>query len=749
MATLEKIRQKQGCLVTVIGLTLALFILTLTDFNPVQGCKRNSSTEFSVGGVKVDKEDVDKAFENYTSNMDKSSFNSDQMRQTIVTMLAQQAMVNKECERLGITVSPKLLGQIIMNDNQLYYQFAQIMASANPPVQLVSMQQAKSLIDNPKGQDQQAIEAMKSAWVAREQEIDEYFKQGIYQQLISGLFTASNLDAKSVYTDNNTYSSVSYVAAPVAMADSLEISNADRKAVYDQMKWQFYVPAYRAQVESMQNQYNRNFRPTNFIEEPVRVVDVAAIFVQPSADDKAKTYAEFAEFVETLSASDEYAAVPQSTTQSAISGFAGTLMNDRNLQQLLGVNAETLAEILASDSVYATPSSAANDRHAAIKLSSIEERIDSVQASFRMALGAAPSDTVEALQYWILPGTQNAQLINGLSSEYMRLIPNIESDEAVQAFYDMVAKVSDLATTADVNTPIEYTDSVNNIHVAMNIDKRNAKKPFVTGNVYTAQAVPSGQTLLDLRSRLLSVSTSTDAASLADSVRAKNIEYRDMVVIPQQMISASSPFIALGGSSPIENSRQAVRWTMDKKVGDISPIFENNDVIYVIAIREAIKDNFIPMDSELISEYIDRLARAKKQGDTQMASYNGSTLAEYATSMGQEAITDNQFNLNGYSFLSTAPEISGKVAAATPGTVVGPVVVGDRIVVFSVADHKAPTLPFVAANYTQEFVNKFSPMQNTFMLLAGKDKAKNHGLNFVASEEELEMQQALQAKQQK
>ncbi|MDE7375808.1 MAG: peptidyl-prolyl cis-trans isomerase [Muribaculaceae bacterium] len=222
-----------------------------------------------------------------------------------------------------------------------------------------------------------------------------------------------------------------------------------------------------------------------------------------------------------------------------------------------------------------------------------------------------------------------------------------------------------------------------------------------------------------------------------------------MVVMPMQFVSGSSPYITLGASSPIENSRQAVKWSMDKKVGDISPIFENNDVIYVVAIREDIKDNFIPMNSPIIADYIDRLATAKKHGEAQMAAYTGTTLAEIAKSMGQEVITDNQFNLSGYSFLSSSPELSGKVAAAAPGTVVGPLVSGDRIVVFSVADHKAPTMPFVAANYTQEFLNKFSPLQNSFMMLAGKGKVKNHGLNFILSDEELEQQQALQAKQQK
>lgn len=749
MATLEKIRQKQGCLVTVIGLTLALFILTLTDFNPVQSCKRGSTTEFTAGGVNVDKQDVDKVYENYVNNMDKSRYNSDQMRQQIVTMLAQQALINKECDRLGITASPKLLGQIIENDQQLFYQFAQIMASANPPVQLASMQQAKALIDNPKGQDPQAIAAMKSAWVAREQEIDDYFKQAIYNQLISGLFTANDLDAKSVYTDNNTYSSVSYAYAPVNMADSVDIKDADRKAVYDQMKWQFYVPSYRATTERMQNQYNPNYRPTAFYEEPVRLVDVAAILIQPSVEDKAKTYGEFIAFVDTLSKANDLVPTPQGTSQQQFAGFASTLKNDRALQQALSVNAETLAGILASDSVYAMPSTAANDQHAAIKVASIEERVDSVQASFRLAIGAAPADSIQALQYWILPGTQNAELFNGLASEYMRLIPNLESDASVQAFQQTMAKINDLALSADVKAPVEYTDTVNDMHIVMTVDKRNPKTPFVTGTLYTAQAIPSGQTLLDLRSRLSSISTSTAATDLADSVRANNIDYRDMVVMPMQFVSGSSPYITLGASSPIENSRQAVKWSMDKKVGDISPIFENNDVIYVVAIREAIKDNFIPMTSPLIADYIDRLATAKKQGEAQMAAYTGSTLADYAKSMGQEVITDNQFNLSGYSFLSSTPELSGKVAAAAPGTVVGPLVSGDRIVVFSVADHKAPTMPFVAANYTQEFLNKFSPLQNSFMMLAGKGKVKNNGLNFILSDEELEQQQALQAKQQK
>lgn len=740
MATLEKIRQKQGCLVAVIGLTLALFILTLTDLNPFQACNRGDSTEFKVGDVKVDKDEVDKMVQNY-NNTDKSQTNSDALRQQLVTALAQRALINKECEQLGITASPKLLGQFIDRDQQLLYQLYTIMAQANPPVQLASLQQAKALIDNPKGQDPAAIEAMKNAWVAAEQEIESQVKQFEFSSLISGLFTANNLDAKSLYNDNNTYSSVSYTYAPINLADSVEIKDADRRAVYEPMKWQFYVPSYRTASTRSQSQY---------FEEPVRVIDVAAILIQPSVDDKAKTYGEFIAFVDTLSKADDILAAPQSTSMQQIEDFADNLKDSRELQQILGVDAETLANILTTDSVYRRVSTAADLQHAAIKMTNIEERVDSVQASFRLALGAAPADSIEALEYWILPGTQNAQFLNGLASEYMRLIPNLDSEASVQAFQQTISKLNDLALTADVKAPVEYTDTVNDMHIVMTVDKRNAKKPFVSGTLYTAQTVPSGQTLLDLRTRLSSISTSAAAADLLDSVFVQNISYsNDMMASPMQVVGASSPYIVLNGAMPIENSRQAVKWSMDKKVGDISPIFENNDLIYVVAIREAINDNFIPMNSELIADYIDRLAKAKVLGEKQMANYSGATIAEYAKSMGQEVITDNQFNLSGYSFLSSSPELSGKVAAAAPGTLVGPIVSNDRVVVFSVNDHKQPTAAFDAANYSRQFVNMFSPLQNSFLMLAGKNKIKNNGLNFILSDDELEQQQALQAKQQK
>lgn len=749
MATLEKIRQKQGCLVTVIGLALVLFIVTLTDFDFVRSCGRGgSSTELIAGGVKIDKEDVDKVYQRYLDNMDKSRFNSDQMRQMLLIQLAQQAMVNKECKSLGISASPKLLGQIIENDQQLYYQLAQIMSAANPPVQLMSMQQAKALIDNPNGQDPQAIAAMKSAWMAREQEITDQFNQIIYGQLVSGLFTANDLDAKSLYNDNNTYSSVSYVTTPVVAPDSLAITDADRRAVYDHMKSQFFVPAYRSYIERQQNSYNYNYQPTTFYSEPVRVIDVAAVLIQPSAEDKAKTYSEFAAFIDTLSKTTEHVAAPQSASLEQFAGFAATLKDNRSLQQTLGVDAETLAGILASDSIYFKPTTAANDQHAAIKVSNIDQRVDSVQASFRVALGATPSDTIESLQYWILPGTQNAEVFNGLAGEYMRLIPNLDSQESIMAFQQMMGEVNDLVLTADVKAPVEYTDSVNDIHIVMTVDKRNPKKSFVTGTLYTAQAHPSGQTLLDLRSRLSNISTGSAAADLADSVRTQNINFRDMYVDEQQIVGASTPYISLGGSRPIENSREAVKWAMEKKVGDISPVFENTDVIYVVAIREAIKDQYVPMNSILISDFIDHMARAQKQGEEQMANFKGTTLAEYAGTMGQSVQIDPQYSFNGTRILNQAPELNGQIAAAAPGQLVGPVVIGDQIVVFTVADQKEPTMPFVAANYTRDFVNKFSP-QNLFLMLAGKDKVNNYGLKFIASDEEIARQQAMQAKQKK
>lgn len=74
------------------------------------------------------------------------------------------------------------------------------------------------------------------------------------------------------------------------------------------------------------------------------------------------------------------------------------------------------------------------------------------------------------------------------------------------------------------------------------------------------------------------------------------------------------------------------------------------------------------------------------------------------------------------------------MAAAQQGTVVGPLAGNNGIVVFQVIDSKTEGRPYNFDEYAARFnqtlgINHFTP----FQLLLGKNKVKNHSLNFVQS----------------
>jgi peptidyl-prolyl cis-trans isomerase D len=183
-----------------------------------------------------------------------------------------------------------------------------------------------------------------------------------------------------------------------------------------------------------------------------------------------------------------------------------------------------------------------------------------------------------------------------------------------------------------------------------------------------------------------------------------------------------------------------VKWIMEARKGQVSPVFQDNKQSYLLAVAvKGIYDGeYLPWDCSSINTRLQALALAAKKGDKLVAQYAGKAkdLAGYAKLMGCE-VSEADVNF-------TSPMVGtiginesllqGQIAAAKQGTVVGPVKANNAVVVFQVKKVDNQSRPYDYAEYASRFnqtlgAGRFNPMQ----LLLGKNKVKNNSLDFVQS----------------
>jgi peptidyl-prolyl cis-trans isomerase D len=183
-----------------------------------------------------------------------------------------------------------------------------------------------------------------------------------------------------------------------------------------------------------------------------------------------------------------------------------------------------------------------------------------------------------------------------------------------------------------------------------------------------------------------------------------------------------------------------VKWIMDARKGQVSPVFQDNKQSYMLAVAvKGIYDgDYLPWDCSAINTTLRAQALNAKKGDKLVAQYTGKAkdIAGYAKAMGTE-VAEGDVNFNSPMLANIGVNesaLQGAIAAAKQGAVVGPVKGNNAVVVFQVKKVDTASRPYSYEEYAARFnqslgAGRFNPM----LLLLGKEKVKNNSLDFVQS----------------
>ncbi len=694
MATLEKIRNKSVLLFVIIIVALLAFILGdfLTSGRTYFG---STTTVAKAGGITVEYQDYQNRISQLSEQLraEGRDMSSDAIASQALNALVAEGLMNKEYERLGIVVTDNEIKEAMFGEAQ--HPLAARMISSVSGALRLSEPDAHAVYDaisNPAryGRTPEDASQIAQMWAEAEKEIETQLLGAKFGRLMNGLFTSNKLDAQSVYNDVATTRHIAYAVkdASTVSNDDVEFSDADVEALWN-------------------SQINRYA-----VDEERRQIDYIYVRIEPSQADREAARILVEDALMNLNTTEGLDAVSSDARFVLENGTAAlSQINDHSLSQFLDSAAIGQAVALSRSS----------DQYVLAKLIDTHMGIDSINVSFaRMAEDVDPDSIAAAIN----AGSSVASLmadgnVQGVDSVWNSLeVPGMDD------------KFRDALTNAAIGNAFVYTDSVNGTPVSsvLKVNMRHAPVKFYDFATITFTVDPSQETLDKLSADLRTyVSNNSSAAEFSDNASESGYP------VLSDEIGASS--VRIGNA---EDSRRFIKWTMEAREGQVSPVFQDDRQTYLLAIAvKDIFDDYRPYTSPRLYTQLQTEALDAKKASKLMEQYagQGTDLESYAQAMGVE-ISEGDVNITSPILLNLGineSALSGAIAATGEGQFAGPVQGKHGILVFEVRSIDTANRPYNEDEYGQLFLRNYNPLRNPVQLLLGKNKVDNRTLNFIAN----------------
>lgn len=684
MSALEQIRQRPILIISILGIALLLFILTAVD-RPGELFSDNH-TVAEVGGKKIDYMEFQRRVEQQSEQMRNQGYaNIDNAR--IQTMVLQQmineALLTQEFEDLGLVVT----------DNEL--SKAMIGETPHPMVSRMVQQwgfpSAQVLYDyayNPQkyGLDPAQSQQLQQAWQSLEQDTEKMLLSQKFSSLFTGALPANKLDAKAYYDDNATTSTIAYVRKDYSTLadDDFKPTDADIEAIYNEEKNRFRID---------ENQFVIDYITVDIVPSKADL-DLAAADV-----NKALAELKTTEGTEALAGNSKFYVNRVSSPKSKLAPALSRALDK--------ITADTVAQVSFFDNKYTLA-----------KLLSVTEDTDSVLLDMAVfAEGAAADSVLNSLNTGAKPADLGEKLIaQSQDSVWVSLVD------------PQLALVKDDIANAQTGT---YFMSKNNPGVAMKVRSRKAPVAVYEIAEITYDVIPSSATVNKLNSdfRKFLETNNTPEKFAAEAPKA-GYNVMEGLVTPSTLSVNNLP-----------ESRNAAKWTIDNKKGNVSGIFtdDSDSRLMAVAIKEVFKGDYIPSSYSRVRTYLEDKARNRMKGEKLVADFKGkaSNVAGFASLM--KATVDTTQVTFGQPMVRNFPPyesaLNANVAVAKKGQFVGPVALNNSVVVFEVVNVNNQGRPFDFQNDAMVFNQRegATALQNSMSaILLGNKKVKNRIQKFYS-----------------
>lgn len=677
MSTLEQIRQRPVLIISILGVALLLFILTAVD-RPGE-LFTDSHTVAKVDGEKIDYLEFQKRVEQQQEQMQQRGYtNVDvaQVQEYVLQQMVNESLLKKEFERLGLTVTDNELSQAMLGATPSPYVQQRVQSMGIPSAQLLyeaAFNPTKS------GVTPEQAPQFQSAWAELEKNTEEMMLQQKFMALFAGTLTANKLDAKALYEDNATTSTIVY-----AKKDLSTLKDAD------------FTPT-DAEINDLYNQEKNRYR----INEKQVVINYIAVDVVPSTDDLAAAQREVEDAIVGLRMNEGTDAVA-SNGKFYVNRVSAT-------EASLAPALKKAVPSMAKDSVAMI--SFIDNQYTIAKLLDVTTSIDSVLVDVAFINETADADSVIAR---LNTGASKIDMGDAIAQSQDSMWVSL-LDPGIAQFKDQIA-------TAETGSYFKPEGGQN----GMTMRVRSRKAPVAVYDVaeITYDVVPSNATIQklngDLRKYLADNST---AAKFTSEATKAGYSALSAVVTPSTL--------SING---LQESRGAAKWALDAKKDQVSGVFNNDrdSRLLAVAVNDVYDGKFVPATNETVRNYLTNKVMNRKKAEKLIADYNGKgkSVAEYAAAMQVKAdttqVTFGQPYVRNFPMYESA--LQANVAVAKKGELVGPVALNQSVVVFTVTDVTAPSREFDYKNDAMVFNQRegVASFQRTLpAVLLGNKKVEN------------------------
>lgn len=679
MAAIGNIRKHYGLLVAIVGLALLAFVLGDLLQSSNRGQERNVAT---VGNEKITYQDysnlVNMNLENMKAN-NGGSITTEQnysIHANTLEQMIRDVIMKGEYKDLGLAVSSEELYDQFLGENPNQYvvqSFTNADGSFNKELVATYIRDFQTLTPE-----------MKNNWLNFERAIKEDRLNTKYDNLLKKSFYLPEKIAARYYSDKNDKTSAEvYAVRYTTIADSTVVVNdADNKKFYNENKNKYQTDATRG-------------------------IEYIVFDIKPSqADiDYSKNYV--------ADLKEDFAAI---TNAANFVNANSDLPYDSAWKSRKDVPAELEAAIFDQNNeagfVYGPYE---NDGYYNVaRLLDMQSRSDSLMAShilisYANALRSTETRTKEEAQAL---ADSLFNVIKKDNSKIETLAKEFSDDPSAQTnngdlgwFTDgmMVYTFNEFVQNNKVGT-VGMVETPFGFHI-IKVTGRNEATPKARIAVVAHEITASTATYQNVFAEANRfVTENTTAEEFNKAVEEQGLNKRTYPTL-----RSTSNYI-----TGISNPRQIVRWAFDEntKVGDMSSIFDLDDMYVIAVLTESVPEGFIP--EEKIAERYEFVIKKEKKGAmlAEQAKAYGTDYQKMIDNLkGEKTTVDVTFEGRGFGNFGVEDKVIGTVVGMKEGEVSEPIVGGNGLYVVKVVKET----PATTTDYTNIIKEQRSKYTNQIL----------------------------------
>ncbi|MBO6286976.1 MAG: SurA N-terminal domain-containing protein [Prevotella sp.] len=667
MAAIGKIRSWGPVLVSVIALALFAFIAE----EAVRSCEssRNDQRQQvgSVLGEKINVQEFQKLVDEYQEvikmqqgqdNLSEEQLN--QVKDAVWNTFVQTRIIENEAKKLGLTVTDAEMQAILkegtnpmlMQTPFVNQQTGRFDANA---LQKFLAEYKTQQSTNP--QLARQYETIYRYWTFIEKTLRQQTLAQKFQSLLGHCLLSNPVEAKMAFEADNTESKIELASFPYSSIadDKVQVSDADLKAKYDEMKSRF-----AQYVES----------------RDVKFVDIE---VQASATDRAEIQKLFQGYQKDLAeAADPTEVVRKSTSLVPYLGLPVA-------KEAFPSDIAARLDSMGVGAVYGPMESKMDNSLNLIKLVAKTQLPDSVQYR-QIQVGGATPDEAHKRADSIFNALKAGAEFEALAKKYGQTgektwLTTRQYQSAPSMDNDTKGYLMSLNTMAP-NELKNISLTQGNIIVQV-LDRKN----FITK--YTAAVVKK---TIDFSKDTYNAaynkfSSFVSANRTADDI-VKNAPKSGYQVQERKDVTTAEHYLA-----NIRGTREALKWLFEAKEGDISPMYEcgDNNHLLVVVLDKIHKAGSRGLDEEQVKEFVKQEVLKDKKAEQLLAKAKDIKSIADAKAKGASVDSVSQITFSAPVFIASTgasePSLSGAVAATAKGAFSKAPVKGNAgVYVFQVVD---------------------------------------------------------------